>query len=728
MHPVGLEPAVSSPDLSDSGESENPVPGMACTFPEFLVHDLEASTAVFAAKDMTAGAPVAVFSLKTLQAMPPRRLGSLSLAHAAGPDVTDSEYAAAPSPGIRYQHLPYHMRTLEPIEEQAQTLDDHSRQIEFMRDDDESDWDSISSSHSSGVLEPSSTRTREVSVMTAATSLLSDRLSRSSSHNRASVDGCTETSWIDEGSDSDSDDVKPQEDQSRPSSILSSRKRLPVRLSAESVALEQNTSMIPSVEEVHPTGARPMPAPQSKKADEAKSLYSIRISKRLGSRRRRGVRIVSDIPYSSLYSKSKATLNDVQAAAEHEDDPAMPSLVPFDSIIDLRGRANDPTCSASATERQREPLDTLESASEGEDDDLLASDCQDTSHAKLSQVSMGAIDSRAEALGPSQSLEGGSALNVQAWLESSAGLMANGRGDDPAALGIPLPPDVVDNVRVSITCFPDTMLLSSSLSVDTIRAYARKLKTPMIDLDGDNSPNSTYQSPRRWGLSRIRSRRSIGTTTAAMQETIVPSSPLDEGAPISSLRSGVTTPWVSFRTIFSAGSDYLCDALYAHIVVYNYIASLCPKPVPSAPKTPATRGKPRRDGDDREIPQKAAAFLGIGDSKGRPGTVVEPQTPAIPSRPGTSSSSLYKLRRGKASSRAPSVLSLERTPLARSAKVDIAMRELLMGLARCIVRLIYTLREGRTDVVSEEEAAAVRVDPFLVRALCEIVRTAEGCQ
>ncbi|CAI4211104.1 unnamed protein product [Parascedosporium putredinis] len=468
--------------------------------------------------------------------MPPRRLGSLSLAHAAGPDVTDSEYAAAPSPGIRYQHLPYHMRTLEPIEEQAQTLDDHSRQIEFMRDDDESDWDSISSSHSSGVLEPSSTRTREVSVMTAATSLLSDRLSRSSSHNRASVDGCTETSWIDEGSDSDSDDVKPQEDQSRPSSILSSRKRLPVRLSAESVALEQNTSMIPSVEEVHPTGARPMPAPQSKKADEAKSLYSIRISKRLGSRRRRGVRIVSDIPYSSLYSKSKATLNDVQAAAEHEDDPAMPSLVPFDSIIDLRGRANDPTCSASATERQREPLDTLESASEGEDDDLLASDCQDTSHAKLSQ------------------------------------------------------------------------------------------------------------------------------------------------------------------------------------------------PVPSAPKTPATRGKPRRDGDDREIPQKAAAFLGIGDSKGRPGTVVEPQTPAIPSRPGTSSSSLYKLRRGKASSRAPSVLSLERTPLARSAKVDIAMRELLMGLARCIVRLIYTLREGRTDVVSEEEAAAVRVDPFLVRALCEIVRTAEGCQ
>jgi hypothetical protein len=61
-------------------------------------------------------------------------------------------------------------------------------------------------------------------------------------------------------------------------------------------------------------------------------------------------------------------------------------------------------------------------------------------------------------------------------------------------------------------------------------------------------------------------------------------------------------------------------------------------------------------------------------------------------------------------------------------KAENAMRDLLTGLARCIIRLVYTLREGRDEVVGEDEDGEVHADLFLVRALCEIVRASEEGQ
>ncbi|MBE3050263.1 hypothetical protein IMZ48_48755, partial [Candidatus Bathyarchaeota archaeon] len=129
--------------------------------------------------------------------------------------------------------------------------------------------------------------------------------------------------------------------------------------------------------------------------------------------------------------------------------------------------------------------------------------------------------------------------------------------------------------------------------------------------------------------------------------------------------------------------DYLCDALYAHIVAYNYISAL-PRCAPSSPPKPSSRGA-----DDGEIPRKAAALLGLREPDA---ASLEMATP-----PSTSRSGLSERRDG-------------------------ALRDLLVGLSRCIGRLVVTLREGRGDVVGE---GCGDVDLFLVRALCEVVRCSE---
>ncbi|KXJ93830.1 hypothetical protein Micbo1qcDRAFT_158719, partial [Microdochium bolleyi] len=49
--------------------------------------------------------------------------------------------------------------------------------------------------------------------------------------------------------------------------------------------------------------------------------------------------------------------------------------------------------------------------------------------------------------------------------------------------------------------------------------------------------------------------------------------------------------WASIKSVFPNGTDYLCDALYAHLLTYNYIDSLCPRV--ASPVTPAPTPRPR---------------------------------------------------------------------------------------------------------------------------------------
>ncbi|CAK7228302.1 hypothetical protein SBRCBS47491_006861 [Sporothrix bragantina] len=232
----------------------------------------------------------------------------------------------------------------------------------------------------------------------------------------------------------------------------------------------------------------------------------------------------------------------------------------------------------------------------------------------------------------------------------------------PGIVGIPLPREVVDTLRVSVSCFPETMLSLSSFSIQTIRSYSRKVRRcSQADADDtyrllmDASPptlppsptnathhipqspasptamsfdlgtgvsrsvtaaSSTSHSSRRfWKLPKKlagsshsgNDNRSAGPalnmfTGFRSSTSSTGSSNHSNGYPLSPTTMGSSAPRMSsvsrrgsarpdnteddqskangmcFKRIFPTGSDYLCDALYAHILAFNYISLLCPPP------------------------------------------------------------------------------------------------------------------------------------------------------
>lgn len=256
---------------------------------------------------------------------------------------------------------------------------------------------------------------------------------------------------------------------------------------------------------------------------------------------------------------------------------------------------------------------------------------------------------------------------IQTWLNSS---YESSKPDEPP--GIPLPPDVVDNLRTSIACFPDTTLLTSSLSVETIRSYSRKVKT----FPAEVLTQTAGYSGKRWRLGRIlgssrRSNASSGSRAPRDDDVEAPT-------PVA--------PWEALRSVFDGGSEFLCDALYAHIVAYNYVSTLRPRPSQAKSASIAPQ-------KDDEVPKKAAALLGL-----RPDAAAEGPSSGRPSG--------------------------ETLP-GPSERRDGALRELVVGLLRCISRLVVTLREGRAEVSEEEGCGVGDVDVLLLRSLCELVRCSE---
>lgn len=255
----------------------------------------------------------------------------------------------------------------------------------------------------------------------------------------------------------------------------------------------------------------------------------------------------------------------------------------------------------------------------------------------------------------------------------------------PGTVGIPLPREVVDTLRVSVSCFPETMLSLSSFSIQTIRSYSRKVRRC-----SQTETDSTYRlltSPTSPGL--------FPPSPTSMAHGVSPMSPTSPTSPTTSmsfdLGTGVTRSmtatsltsnssrrfwklpkkianntraaapnlhlftnfrsssssnnnshnsnannWypksptmgmslsmprmstggrrgssrtdndfhslsgngedgqqgkasgLSLKRIFPTGSDYLCDALYAHIIAFNYISLLCPPPPPQAAEGTST--------------------------------------------------------------------------------------------------------------------------------------------
>lgn len=167
-------------------------------------------------------------------------------------------------------------------------------------------------------------------------------------------------------------------------------------------------------------------------------------------------------------------------------------------------------------------------------------------------------------------------------------------------------------------------------------------------------------------------------------------------------------PWASIRNVFGNCSDYICDALYSHIVAYNYISALVAR-YPSSIGPGRSCSPVELQGDD--IPKKAASLLGLNEA-----SVVN--------------SAAASVRSGKRNSYTHWSRDDVRTasPVGISASQDMAMRNIQTELLRCIRRLIATARLMSESGAAEEKMVEMDMedaDVLLMRSLCEIVRVNE---
>ncbi|KAK3949909.1 hypothetical protein QBC32DRAFT_27082 [Pseudoneurospora amorphoporcata] len=332
--------------------------------------------------------------------------------------------------------------------------------------------------------------------------------------------------------------------------------------------------------------------------------------------------------------------------------------------------------------------------------------------------------------------------HLQGWLRSHTE-PAVGRVRAPSFVpnspvaGVPLPADVLNTLRISTSCFPETTLLTSSLSIETIRTYSRKLKhqvrrpTNSVD-DEDNESVFTFshistKSRKRWNLPNLMQSRRANKRFASYAQDLTSNTSFE---PKASKSSGIPD-WAPIKNIFPTGTDRLCDALYAHLIAYNYIGTLCPpqpgasshapKETSSVQRNPSSSTRPSDDNNVRRIPRKAESILGMNDEAAT----------------NLSSGALYSPRDGgfgrpftRDSEKGGGAPKMSTSSSGGSNGGDLTMlRDIHAGLARCIARLVTTLKLTTGEGMVEGEALSpketVALDPFLLRTLCELVRCGE---
>nr|EAQ71447.1 hypothetical protein MGCH7_ch7g854 [Pyricularia oryzae 70-15] len=366
---------------------------------------------------------------------------------------------------------------------------------------------------------------------------------------------------------------------------------------------------------------------------------------------------------------------------------------------------------------------------------------------------------------------------------------------------IPLPPDVLETLTVCTSSFPETMLLCSSLSVETIRTYSRKIKRPdspetsearklLLDGSAPIHPALPPTPPQSAGFSRWRfsSMLSPMKSTASFMSSSSGNSSSNHGEQprystesntsrtgrrSSKTQAGRGSPapahpdFARFKSIFPGVADYLCDALYAHIVVYNYIVLFCgpasfsPKPSRASSPRSATIADfspapaPRQN---HKVPKKAAHVLGIA----RPVTTVMSSPRATDafhahlaeatraSLVRVSATDLEIVDVGPKKTSNGNASSPQKIPRKQSRSEDdgaaeqddhAPLRPLRDALGSCIVRLIKTMmlmssspsssaccpNDDEIDIAPEggRVGASDPVDTLLVRTLCEMVKCCE---
>ncbi|KPM36351.1 hypothetical protein AK830_g10224 [Neonectria ditissima] len=615
-------------------------------FPEFLARDLEMSSAVFAAKNMTAGIPSTVLaseekSKQRTMSCPGRILTS------------------------PYQTASLRIRTLGSIDERDSV-------VSFMEQrgcgaEGSSDLDSLPGTESSGGLEGPSISLHQQSIATAATSLTSASGSAPSPKSLLSRQPLSrEHSWIDADSE---DDMDKEEDES------GSNEQTPLALSPRPPTLGSTDPVFDNMGSIKELARSRTPLNQTSSSTNGTPS------------RRHSVRSVEIPPRRASLTFTATSL---EAPSRSQSPLTCPDsmLSPYKRLQTFQ--LSKPTSNAPAFRHRNDfDLDPLDF----DEDSIFDADLRPWPRASTVYI---------QPTPPPSPLP-----TVQAWLDGSNPPFVPQPPVDDLNKAVPLPPDVMETLRVSIACFPETMLLSSSLTIETIRAFSKKVRHPSNDPRRESLGDFVPHVPRKslWKKVVWHGRGSISTRLHRSHQ----SHDDDDAEVMANLEVSVApNPWAPLRHVFGSCSDYICDALYAHMVAYNYVSR-----VPRSQSTSSTRSSTSssKKSQKEDIPKKAASLLGLD------GLHAPPSVGRIAKK---LSAPLTAWGFGKD----------EMSPVggASTAAQDNTTRNIEAGLLRCVMRLIGTARMMAEEGGGEErmmEMEPQEADMMFVRSLCEIVRISE---
>ncbi|PCD46317.1 hypothetical protein AU210_001724 [Fusarium oxysporum f. sp. radicis-cucumerinum] len=611
-------PRSETPSILD----EEVIDDMMDCFPEMLARDLERSSSVFMAKNMTAGMPSAPVWFAEDQAtrgiMGPSR-------------IITSPYQSG---SVRVQNL----GSIEERQSMVSFLEHRGHGA----DEIESDEESESSSESSEAIEVPSIKLREQSIVTTATSLTSASGNPPSPKDLLSPTRGQEYSWIDIDSDDD-DEPEPQ--------------------FREQLATPKETAAL---------SPRPPTPPNTEPTFDITA-------------------ILSQIYGRANYPPRKTSLTSATDPLDTTPRIVIPS---FDSRIgpDSQGYTKQ---SPSYTQRFRDETDnnTILLKSDFGSIELEIED-EDTF---MDHYPPPPPLSRPDTVYIEQTPPPSPLPTVESWLDDSNPPCLPQIPVDDLAKAVPLPPDIIETLRVSIACFPETMLLSSSLTTETIRAYSKKVRQPSVDVWSEPATDSSTLHPRKSIWKKVVSHGRDSTSTRRQRLHSYDNN-THSGAAASPV------PWAPLRHVFSGCSDYICDALYAHIVAYNYVSRV-PRNQPTGQR--ASTSDSKQQGEN--IPKKAASLLGLG-------------TPQVNPSPSVG-------RFAKKFSAPLTVMGFGKEETSTATVQDNATRNIESGLLRCISRLVATARMISEGGAGEERLMDTEppqeVDMIFVRSICEIVRLSE---
>ncbi|KAM3502339.1 hypothetical protein MY11210_009098 [Beauveria gryllotalpidicola] len=676
--------------------------------PELLARDLELGGDIFAAKSMTAGTPSHSVTAEYM-----------ARAKAAGRFTNRVEMA--------WEHQPASSRVqvLGPIEERDSIASflERQGQRQYLHNQypDISDVDSFSSEdNSSGMPPPSFRYNRNMSIVTEATSLTDSVWKPSLQPSPRRLEPCR-CNWIDGDSDEDSEiDEKSVFGQEIP--------KTPSPRPPTPLIVVDNEILLLNCEESAAAARRRF---LHRKSHSLTGVATGEALTRTARLRHAAADLLPTKPANRTNMITQEFQRDTSPGHFTAEQPGRVSPVPHPTPPVVQRKHRQRKSRSSKESLRKLPLAAAAAAAAAaavarQPAPLLESPPMSESYASETESEEDNVDSAQQTLqrrletDDSRTTTPDSPRRNFVTLAHSA---APHFGGDELARVVPLPPDVIETLRVSVACFPETILLSSSLTIDTIRSYSKKMRHPETDFMRLSSPEEAAKKSLWRRVNPLKRASSSNLRHKALHSA-------NESRAGSIGGVDAQKAWSAIQNVFGTCSEYICDALFAHIVAYNYVsAQLARSAAASTSASSSLVGRhtsPRRAGgpspaDKKQdnIPKKAASLLGL-NSHGMEPAGAGARHNRLARRPSNMTMT--------AASRPWSRDELLPCQLVPNAEHEAPVRTVHEGLYKCIVRLIATARLMSASGRTEEpiiDADATDADALFLRSLCEIVRLVE---